>query len=125
RRERVGRRRVLRGLVQLRDAQGRRDLMRDGQEQLLVVAAEGLMARALDAKRADALIPQLQWDDKHGVDLGRAVIPRVLLRIGHVLGEAMLDDPPRDSGAGFEEAAGVGLGWAERGAHNEPLLSLR
>src|SRR5207247_5286867 len=101
----------------------RSDLMRDGQEQLLVVAAEGLMARALDAKRADALIPQLQRDDKHGVDLGRAVVPRVLLRIGHVLGEAMLDDPPRDSGAGFEEAAGVGLGWCDgAAAHDAPLL---
>jgi hypothetical protein len=58
--ERVGGRGGLRRLVQLRDAHRRRDLVRHGREQALVLAAEGRKTGALDAEDADALVPELE-----------------------------------------------------------------
>ncbi len=63
--QRVGGRRGLRGLVQLGDPDGRRDLMRDRGEEILVLAAERAESRALDAQGADAFVAQLERNAEH------------------------------------------------------------
>src|SRR5207244_7378852 len=122
--ERIGRRRRLRGLMELGDAHRGRDLMRDRREQILVLTAERGDPRALDAQCSDALVAELQRDAQHRADLGRTVEARIETTVRDVLELAALDDPPADALALRKALAHVRPGRADRGADHQMLAGV-
>ncbi len=105
--------------MQPRDAQGGRDLVGYGRDELLILASERLAARALDAEHTDELVPELQRHAEDRLDVRRSVETRIGLGIGHVLQLAVVDDPPADADPAGEQLTDVWLRWTDRGAHDE------
>src|SRR5437773_5204690 len=122
--QRIGGRRRLRRLVQLRDPHRRRDLVRYRRQQILVLAAEGGEARALDAERTDPLVAELERNAEHRADLARPVEPRVEAAVRDVLQLAALDDPPADALTPWEALPDVRPRGPDRGPDHEMLARI-
>src|SRR5256885_15799300 len=106
-------------MMELRDADRGRDLMRHGGQQILVLAAESGEPNALDAERADAFVAEQQRHAEHRADLARTVEPRIETAVRNVLQLAVLDDPPADPLTARKALADVRARWPDRRADHE------